>query len=136
MFTSELKLITGLINDHNEKANKELAEVLKDTEPFTDQFYIKALPVATEAYKDLAEVANSIRQAFGMVAQFRPEKKVAFDLINEAIHAHSELLEKTDVKEGMTKGATYQLIIKHYADLMFSIGDVADELEEKMKESV
>ena len=136
MFTSELKLITGLINDHNEKANKELAEVLKDTEPFTDEFYIKALPVATEAYKDLAEVANGIRKAFGLVAQFRPEKKVAFDLINEAIHAHSELLEKTDVKEGMTKGATYQLIIKHYSDLMFSIGDVADKLEEMMKERV
>ena len=136
MFTSELKLITGLVNKKKKKANKEIAEVLKDTEPFTDEFYIKALPVATEAYKDLAEVANGIRQAFGMVAQFRPEKKVAFDLINEAIHAHSELLEKTDVKEGMTKGATYQLIIKHYSDLMFSIGYVADELEEKMKESV
>lgn len=136
MFTSELKLITGLINDHNEKANKELASVLVETEPFTDEFYIKALPVATEAYKDLAEVANGIRKAFGIVATFKPEKKVAFDLINEAIHAHSELLEKADVKEGMTKGATYHLIIKHYADLMFSIGDVADELEEKMKESV
>lgn len=136
MFTSELKLITGLINDHNEKANRELAEVLKDTEPFTDQFYIKALPVVTEAYKDLADVAYRIKKAFGLVAQFRPEKKVAFKLINEAIHAHSELLEKTDVKEGMTKGATYQLIVKHYADLMFSIGDVADELEEMMKESV
>lgn len=136
MFTSELKLITGLINDHNEKANKELASVLVETEPFTDEFYIKALPVATEAYKDLADVANGIRKAFGIVATFKPEKKVAFDLINEAIHAHSELLEKADVKEGMTKGATYHLIIKHYADLMFSIGDVADELEEKMKESV
>lgn len=136
MFTSELKLITGLINDHNEKANKELASVLVETEPFTDEFYIKALPVATEAYKDLAEVANGIRKAFGIVATFKPEKKVAFDLINEAIHAHSELLEKADVKEGMTKGATYHLIIKHYADLMFSIGGVADELEEKMKESV
>lgn len=134
MFTSELKLITGLVNDHNEKANKELAEVLKDTEAFTDEFYIKALPVATEAYKDLAEVANGIRKAFGLVAQFRPEKKVAFVLINEAIHAHSESLEKTDVKEGMTKGATYYLIVKHYADLMFSIGDVADKLEEKMEE--
>lgn len=134
MFTSELKLITGLIDDHNERANKKLAEVLKDTEPFTDQFYIKASPVAIEAYEDLAKVANGIRQAFGLVAQFRPEKKVAFDLINEAIHAHSKLLEKTDVKEGMTKGATYQLIVKHYSDLMFSIGDVADELEEKMEE--
>ena len=136
MFTSELKLITGLIDDHNKKANKELAEVLKDTEPFTDQFYIKALPVATEAYKDLAEVANNIRQAFGLVAQFRPEKKVAFDLINEAIHAHSELLEKTDVKESMTKGATYHLIVEHYRDLMFSILGVAEKLEEKMKENV
>ena len=136
MFTSELKLITGLIGDHNEKANKELGEVLKDTEPFTDEFYIKALPVATEAYKDLAEVANSIRQAFALVSQFRPEKKVAFDLINEAIHAHSELLEKTDVKEGMTKGATYHLIVKHYRDLMFSILGVAEKLEEKMKENV
>lgn len=134
MFTSELKLITGLIDDHNKKYNAKLAEVLVDTELFTDQFYIKALPVATEAYKDLAEVANGIRQAFGLVAQFRPEKKVAFDLINEAIHAHSDLLEQADVKEGMTKGATYHLIIKHYADLMFSIGDVAEELEEKMEE--
>lgn len=136
MFTSELKLITGLVNDHNEKANKELASVLVETEPFTDEFYIKALPVALEAYEDLSMVANGIRQAFGVVAQFRPEKKVAFDLINEAIHAHSELLGKADVKEGMTKGATYYLIIKHYSDLMFSIGYVADELEEKMKENV
>ena len=136
MFTSELKLITCLVNDHNEKANKELASVLVETEPFTDEFYIKALPVATEAYKDLAEVANRIRQAFGVVSQFRPEKKVAFDLINEAIHAHSKLLEKADVKEGMTKGATYHLIVEHYRDLMFSIFGVAEKLEEKMKENV
>lgn len=134
MFTSELKLITGLINDHNEQYNAELAKVLVETEPFTDEFYIKALPIATDAYKDLAEVAKRIKQAFGIVATFKPEKKIAFELMEEMVTEHLKDLNNENVPDKITKGAMYHKVIKHYSSLMFGIGNVAEELEEKMEE--
>lgn len=136
-FTTELQLIKGVANDHNERTNTEIAKVLVETEPFTPEFYTKALPVLNNAYLDIVDGIQMTKVAVGVVASAGKQEAIAvLDMLDELTETHLLGLEEIEVPENATDKLTYDLIFNQYKELFIGFVSIVDELEKMMLEEM
>lgn len=136
-FTTELELIKGIANDHNERTNMEIAKVLVETEPFTPEFYTKALPVLNNAYLDIVDGVQMSKMAIGVVANAgKQEAIVVLDMLDELTEMHLLGLEEIEVPEKATDKLTYDLIFNQYEELFIGYVKIVDDIEKMMLEEM
>lgn len=136
-FTTELELIKGIANDHNERINKEIAKVLAKTEPWTPEFYSKALPVLKDAYLDIAEGVQMTKVAVGVVASAGKQEAITvLDMLEELTERHLLELDEINVPENATDKVTYDSIFNQYKGLFIGYVNIADEIEKMMLEEM
>lgn len=136
-FTTELELIKGIANDHNERTNTEIAKVLVETEPFTPEFYTKALPVLNNAYLDIADGVQMTKVAVGVVANAGKQEAITvLDMLDDLTERHLLDLDEINVPENATDKLTYDLIFTQYAGLFIGYVKIADEIEKMMLEEM
>lgn len=136
-FTTELQLIKGIANDHNERTNLNTAKVLVKHEPFTPEFYKYALPVLKDAYLDIADGIRATKLAIGVVAMTGKEEAIATeDMLDELIQEHLIELEEIEPPVNATKKMEYDLIFNQYRGLFIGFVSIIDELEKMMSEEM
>lgn len=136
-FTTELQLIKGIANDHNERTSKEIAKVLVKHEPFTPEFYEDALPVLKDAYLDIADGVRATKLAIGVVAMAGKEEAIATeDMLDELIQEHLIELEEIEPPVNETEKMEYDLISNQYRGLFIGFVSIVDELEKMMLEEM
>lgn len=136
-FTTELQLIKGIANDHNERTNMEIAKVLVETEPFTAEFYAKGLLVLQDAYLDIVDGIQATKVAVGVVANAgKKEAIIVLDMLDKLTTVHLMSLDETTVPENLTDEMTYNLIVGQYKDLFIGYVNIASEIEKMMLEEM
>lgn len=136
-FTTELQLIKGVANDHNERTNREIANVLVRHEPFTPEFYKDALPVLKDAYLDIADGVRATKLAIGVVAMAGKAEAIATeDMLDELIQEHLIELEEIEPPVNATEKMEYDLIFNQYQGLFIGFVSIVDELEKMMLEEM
>lgn len=136
-FTTELQLIKGIAKDHNERTNREIANVLVRHEPFTPEFYKDALPVLKDAYLDIADGVRATKLAIGVVAMAGKAEAIATeDMLDELIQEHLIELEEIEPPVNATEKMEYDLIFNQYQGLFIGFVSIVDELEKKMLEEM
>lgn len=136
-FTTELQLIKGIANDHNERTNKDIAKVLVKHEPFTPEFYKDALPVLKDAYLDIADGVRATKLAIGVVAMAGKAEAIATEaMLDELIQEHLIELEEIEPPVNATEKMEYDLIFNQYQGLFIGFVSIVDELEKMMLEEM
>lgn len=136
-FTTELELIKGIAEDHNERTNMEIAKVLVETEPFTPEFYTKALPVLQVAYLDIIDGIQMTKVAVGVVANAGKEEAIiVLDMLDELTETHLLGLDEIEAPENATDKVTYDLIFNQYKELFIGYVEIAGEIEKMMLEEM